>query len=59
MEKKLTIALILALSVLCMLLLTEHIAPTHHEKYEPDSLPTQPKADKPAQPVKEITLKRQ
>lgn len=59
MEKKLTIALILALSVLCMLLLTEHVPSINREKYEPDSLSTQPKADKPAQPVKEITLKRQ
>lgn len=58
MEKKLIIALILTLSVLSLLLLTEHITPTYRE-YEPDSLPTQPKADKPAQPVKEITLKRQ
>jgi hypothetical protein len=58
MEKKLIIALILTLSVLSLLLLTERITPTHRE-YEPDSLPTQPKADKQAQPVKEITLKMQ
>lgn len=58
MEKKLIIALILTLSVLCMLLLTEHVTPAY-EEYEPDSLPAQPKADKPAQPVKEIPLKMQ
>ena len=52
------IALILTLSVLSLLLLTERIT-SNYEKYEPDSLSTQPKADKPAQPVKEITLKRQ